>query len=151
MPSSDPGYLNRLTFGAAEISTIHRLGEAPGRQDLFVRQFREQLEELRTNAIIESTESSNRIEGVTAAQGRADPCRRGIRGARAHASNELGAQFDRDTRLRIAMRPDAAADPLARLEDDEPYALVVQGACCSDTGQRRRRRGYIESQVTSPR
>lgn len=70
MPSLDPGYLNKLAFGAVEISTIHRLGEARGRQDLFVRQFPEQLEKLRTHAIIESTESSNRIEGVTAAPGR---------------------------------------------------------------------------------
>src|SRR5688572_484965 len=70
MPSFDPGYLGKLSFGAVEISTIHRLGEARGRQDLFVRQFPEQLEKLRTHAIVESTESSNRIEGVIAAPGR---------------------------------------------------------------------------------
>ena len=70
MPSLRPDYLGTLTFGAAEISTIHRLGESRGRQDLFVRQFAEQLETLRTHAVIESTESSNRIEGVVAPPGR---------------------------------------------------------------------------------
>ncbi len=70
MPSLHPGYLGRLSFGAAEISTIQRLGEARGRQDLFVRQFPAQLDTLRPHAMVESTESSNRIEGVTAAPGR---------------------------------------------------------------------------------
>jgi hypothetical protein len=66
MPSLRPDYLAALSFGTSELSTIHRLGEARGRQDLFIRQFPEQLETLRTHAIVESTESSNRIEGVIA-------------------------------------------------------------------------------------
>ena len=70
MPSLQPTYLANLRFGAAELSTIQRLGEARGRQDLFTRQFPEQLDTLRTHATIESTESSNRIEGVVAAPGR---------------------------------------------------------------------------------
>ncbi|MEQ1728390.1 MAG: hypothetical protein ABL982_08400 [Vicinamibacterales bacterium] len=70
MPSLHPAYLRGLRFGAAELSSIHRLGEARGRQGLFVRQFPEQLDTLRTHAVIESTESSNRIEGVVAAPGR---------------------------------------------------------------------------------
>ncbi|MEO7273203.1 MAG: hypothetical protein ABIX28_22735 [Vicinamibacterales bacterium] len=70
MPSLDPAFLVTLRFGAGDISTIHRLGEARGRQDLFVRQFPEQLDTLRSHAIVESTESSNRIEGVVAAPGR---------------------------------------------------------------------------------
>ena len=45
---------------------IARLGEARGRQELFAHQTPEQLESLRQAAIIESSESSNRIEGVTA-------------------------------------------------------------------------------------
>lgn len=70
MPSLQSAYLEKLSFRAAEISTIHRLGEARGRQDLFVRQFPAQLDTLRTHAVIESTESSNRIEGVVAPPGR---------------------------------------------------------------------------------
>ena len=70
MPSLGTHFLTALSFGAAELSAIHRLGEARGRQDLFVRQFPEQLDTLRTPATVESTESSNRIEGVVAAPGR---------------------------------------------------------------------------------
>lgn len=70
MASLQPAFLQRLTFGASELTAIHRLGEARGRQDLFVRQFPEQLETLRTHALVESAESSNRIEGVVAAPGR---------------------------------------------------------------------------------
>lgn len=70
MPSLQPPFLAKLSFGAVEISTIHRLGEARGRQDLFVRQFPKQLDTLRTHAVVESAESSNRIEGVVAQPGR---------------------------------------------------------------------------------
>src|SRR5215218_8822446 len=70
MPSLQSAYLTQLRFSSAELSTIHRLGEARGRQDLFVRQFPAQLDTLRTHAVVESTESSNRIEGVVAAPGR---------------------------------------------------------------------------------
>lgn len=44
---------------------MQRLGEFKGRQDLFQRQTPQALETLKQTAIIESTESSNRIEGVT--------------------------------------------------------------------------------------
>lgn len=70
MASLTPAYLSQLRFGTAEIGTIHRLGEARGRQDLFLKQLPQQLETLRTHAMVESTESSNRIEGVVAAPGR---------------------------------------------------------------------------------
>ena len=70
MPSLQPAYLAQLSFGAAELAAIHRLGEARGRQDLFLRQYPEQLDTLRTHAQVESTESSNRIEGMVAAPGR---------------------------------------------------------------------------------
>lgn len=70
MNSLHRAHLELLSFSGAELSAIQRLGEARGRQDLFVRQFPEQLETLRMHAVIESTESSNRIEGVVAAPGR---------------------------------------------------------------------------------
>jgi Fic family protein len=70
LSSLQPTYLAQLTFGAAELAAIHRLGEARGRQDLFLRQYPEQLNTLRTHAQVESTESSNRIEGIVAAPGR---------------------------------------------------------------------------------
>ena len=61
MPSLHLAYLRRLRFGASELSSIHRLGESRGRQRLFLRQFPEQLDTRRNHAVIESTESSNRI------------------------------------------------------------------------------------------
>ena len=70
MASLQPVFLAQLTFGASDLSTIHRLGEARGRQDLFVRKIPQQLETLRTRAMVESVESSNRIEGVVASPGR---------------------------------------------------------------------------------
>jgi Fic family protein len=70
MPSLEPAYLAQLRFGANELAAIHRLGEARGRQDLFLRQYPEQLDKLRTHAQVESTESSNRLEGIVAAEGR---------------------------------------------------------------------------------
>ena len=67
-----PDRLSRLTFDASQLATIQRLGEARGRQDLFVAQIPEQLEVLRQTAIVESSESSNRIEGVVASPGRVE-------------------------------------------------------------------------------
>ncbi len=70
MPSLLAPYLRTLQFGSTELSAIHRLGEARGRQDLFIRQFPEQLNTLCRNAVVESTESSNRLEGIIAGPGR---------------------------------------------------------------------------------
>jgi Fic family protein len=70
MASLRPGYLERLSFGPTALSSIRQLGELRGRQQLFVQQYPELLERLRTHAAIESIESSNRIEGVVAAPGR---------------------------------------------------------------------------------
>jgi len=65
-------HLTGLAFDASQLATIQRLGEARGRQDLFVAQIPEQLEVLRQTAVVESSESSNRIEGVVAAPGRVE-------------------------------------------------------------------------------
>jgi Fic family protein len=70
MASLHPAYLSRLSFGATELAAIHRLGEARGRQGLFLQQYPEQLNTLRTHAQVESAESSNRIEGIVVAPGR---------------------------------------------------------------------------------
>lgn len=70
MPSLSSQFLDALTFSTQQVAAIHRLGEARGRQQLFVQQAPQQLEALRHSAVIESTESSNRIEGIVAAAGR---------------------------------------------------------------------------------
>ena len=64
--SFDENYLRGLNFAAEQLATIQRLGEYRGRQDLFSLQVPEQLEALKDAASTQSTESSNRIEGVVA-------------------------------------------------------------------------------------
>ena len=66
MHSFDPAYLDRLTFSTEEVAALAALAEARGRQDLYIHQRPEVLESLRQAAVIESSESSNRLEGITA-------------------------------------------------------------------------------------
>lgn len=66
MPSFAPIYINALRLTVGDGSTLKALGEFRGRQELFRRQTPELLATLRQSAIIESAESSNRIEGVVA-------------------------------------------------------------------------------------
>jgi Fic family protein len=66
MSSFAPGFLDRLILPPGLIQTIRQIGENKGRQDLFRLQAPEKLENLRQVALIQSVESSNRIEGVTA-------------------------------------------------------------------------------------
>jgi Fic family protein len=65
MRSLLPAFLDRLTFTAEQLATLRQLGEAQGRQELFTRQLPEVLKTLRQVASVESTESSNRLEGIT--------------------------------------------------------------------------------------
>lgn len=66
MNSLRSAFLDGLRLTAADGSTLKALGECRGRQDLFRRQTPELLAALKDAAVIESSESSNRIEGVTA-------------------------------------------------------------------------------------
>ena len=66
MTSLAPAYLSALAFNSADASVLKTLGEYRGRQDLFKRQTPQILRALRDEAVIESSESSNRIEGVVA-------------------------------------------------------------------------------------
>jgi Fic family protein len=72
MRSMTPEYLTSLAFDANQLASIQRLGEARGRQDLFIAQAPERLEVLRQAAVVESSESSNRIEGVVAPRRRVE-------------------------------------------------------------------------------
>jgi len=53
-----------LTHGLFQ--TIRLVGEYKGKQDLYLNQTPQTLERLKEIAVIQSTESSNRIEGITA-------------------------------------------------------------------------------------
>lgn len=66
MTSLTPQFLEHLRLSAADGATLTALGECRGRQDLYRRQIPELLAGLKDAAIIESSESSNRIEGVVA-------------------------------------------------------------------------------------
>jgi Fic family protein len=64
MNSLTPEYLNGLTFASDQVSTLRLLGEYRGKQALFFRQSPETLKSLQLVAKIESSESSNRLEGI---------------------------------------------------------------------------------------
>ncbi len=66
MKSFQPGVIDRQPISQALIQTIRLLGEFKGRQELFAQQSPQLLRTLRQAAVFESTESSNRLEGVVA-------------------------------------------------------------------------------------
>ena len=65
MKSLDIDFLSRQAIPIEMGGLLQKLGEYKGRQDLFQHQTPQFLATLKQTAIIESTESSNRIEGVT--------------------------------------------------------------------------------------
>jgi Fic family protein len=73
MHSFEPNYLEKLAFHADQVATLHALGEYRGKQALYFHQAPETLKRLRDVAIIESTESSNRLEGVIVSPSRLEP------------------------------------------------------------------------------
>jgi len=70
MRSLDIDFLNRQAVPIEMSGLLQKLGEFKGRQDLFHHQTPQVLKTLKEIAIIESTESSNRIEGITVPQKR---------------------------------------------------------------------------------
>ena len=70
MKSLTATYLDVLAFTEKQTSTLRALGEYRGKQALYERQRPELLEALKTVARIESTDASNRLEGITAPETR---------------------------------------------------------------------------------
>lgn len=70
MASLARSYLNNIYLSQTHVASIRKIGEHKGRQTLFRRQTPEILKMLQTRAKIESTESSNRLEGVLVRKGR---------------------------------------------------------------------------------
>jgi len=66
MKSFTSDYLDTLVIPNRLFAVIRQLGECKGHQDLYRKQAPEMLENLRQVAVIQSTESSNRLEGITA-------------------------------------------------------------------------------------
>jgi Fic family protein len=72
MKSFEYEYYLDTPINHATIKTIRIIGEFRGREALYKYQTPEILESLRKSAIIQSAESSNRMEGIEAAAGRID-------------------------------------------------------------------------------
>ncbi|PIZ13675.1 MAG: cell filamentation protein Fic [Elusimicrobia bacterium CG_4_10_14_0_8_um_filter_37_32] len=70
MKSFEENYFKQLKFPSEIISTLRAIGEYKGKQELYIRQSPDILEKLLESAIVESTESSNRIEGIIAQHNR---------------------------------------------------------------------------------
>lgn len=67
MHSFDEKFDQRLPLTHTLMKTVGMLREFRGKEELYRKQMPDQLETLKMTAVIQSTESSNRIEGVTAA------------------------------------------------------------------------------------
>lgn len=70
MSSLTKKYLDELNFSQEDAAALRDLGECKGKQELFERQKPEVLEGLTTVAKIESTDASNRLEGIVAPDAR---------------------------------------------------------------------------------
>ena len=66
MQSLSPKFIDSLNFTSSHLAYLRKLGEFRGKQDLFSKKSKEVLEVLKKHAIIESVESSNRLEQITA-------------------------------------------------------------------------------------
>lgn len=66
MPSFSPGFIERQPITQNILRTVRLLGEYKGKETLYKQQIPQALDTLRQVAVIQSTESSNRIEGITA-------------------------------------------------------------------------------------
>ncbi len=73
MMSFRGNFLSRLTLPVSSVWLVGDIAEAKGRQDLYTRQSPQLLKALRETALIQSVESSNRIEGITVAPARLRP------------------------------------------------------------------------------
>lgn len=67
MHSLSLGYLAKLSFDTQQMATLRVLGEYRGKQQRYIAQPPEVLSDLRHVAVVESIESSNRLEGVVVA------------------------------------------------------------------------------------
>lgn len=66
MSSLRPEFLQALKYSSDDIKTMRSLGESRGKQQLYVKQTPDTLEQLRKGALIESIDASNKLEGIIA-------------------------------------------------------------------------------------
>lgn len=94
MRSFEHGYLTEQPISQQLLMAVRTIGEFRGRQVLYERQSPEVLETLRRAAMIQSVESSNRIEGVTVAADRLEPLVRGKTIPRDRSESEVAGYRD---------------------------------------------------------
>lgn len=68
MKSLSAQYLKNISLSLEDAQTLKRLGEYKGKQDLYKEQTPQILKTLKQTSIIESSESSNRLEGILASR-----------------------------------------------------------------------------------
>jgi len=94
MQSLSVAYLDALRFSTKEVASLKALGEYRGKQQLFSRQSPEVLESLRKIAIVESGESSNRLEGITAPRDRIEALMQDNTAPRDRSEQEIAGYRD---------------------------------------------------------
>jgi len=136
--SLDP---KKLAKTSIPVSTGWLLGscmEARGKQDLWIRQKPEVLEVLREQAIIQSVESSNRIEGVTIPADRLRPVVLGKARPRDRSEEELaGYRRALDWIFSRKRRVSVIPDVIKRLH------AMAQGGRSGDAGEWKKRNNEI--------
>lgn len=94
MHSLTEDLLERQPIRPVLLTTIREIGEAKGKQQLFAERAPQVLETLRQAALIASTESSNRIEGVVASRRRIEELVGGRTGPRNRSEQEIAGYQD---------------------------------------------------------
>jgi Fic family protein len=138
MLTLNPNTLANLTIPVGTGWLLGACMEARGKQDLWIRQKPEVLEVLREQAIIQSVESSNRIEGITVAANRLRPLLIARARPRDRSEEELAgyrAALDRifSRKKQVAITPDV----IRRLH------ALAQGGSSGDAGEWKKRDNEI--------
>src|SRR5271154_194828 len=96
--------LHKLKLPVSSVWLMNDIAEAKGRQELYTKQAPQVLKALREMAMVESVESSNRIEGVTVARERLRPLVLGNTRPKDRSEEEI--QGYRNALQRIHAAPD---------------------------------------------
>lgn len=147
------------SYGGSTTWPLSALGEHKGRQELFVRQSLQVLKTLREHAMIQSTESSNRIEGVTMAPDRLAPLVLGKAKPRDRSEEEiLGYRRGSDWSVhrgihlfRIAARLSGGQcryDPSCHAGNEGERTVAIRGS--RPGGARWRNKGNIRTRLLTP-
>ena len=94
MHSLSPAFLTSLTFSVEQASIMRTLGEYRGKQKLYEQQRPELLEALLTVAKIESTDASNKLEGISAPEARLEALVRRHDSPRNRSEQEIAGYRD---------------------------------------------------------